>query len=113
MTRLLASILLLTAPTAHAEPVRVIDGDSLEVAGEDIRLWGIDAVEGNQICQRNGHAWRCGDDATLALQTLVDQGEVACTEVDTDRYGRTVATCSVAGEGHRRRDSALGLGSGL
>jgi endonuclease YncB( thermonuclease family) len=90
--------LLLAACAAAAQPARVIDGDTFDLNGERIRLWGIDAVEGDQVCQRDGHEWRCGDDATLALQTLIDQGGIACTEVDTDRYGRTVATCSVAGE---------------
>jgi endonuclease YncB( thermonuclease family) len=36
-------------PETLAGPVRVIDGDTLDVAGERVRLWGIDAVEGNQI----------------------------------------------------------------
>jgi endonuclease YncB( thermonuclease family) len=45
-----------------------------------------------------GHPWQCGDDATRALQTLVDQGEISCSEVDRDRYGRTIATCTVKGQ---------------
>jgi endonuclease YncB( thermonuclease family) len=49
-----ALIMLLTPavtvePETLAGPVRVIDGDTLDVAGERVRLWGIDAVEGNQI----------------------------------------------------------------
>lgn len=40
MTRLLALALLLLATGAGASPVRVIDGDSLEVAGEGVRLIG-------------------------------------------------------------------------
>jgi endonuclease YncB( thermonuclease family) len=73
-------------------------GDTLDLDGERIRLWGIDAVEGDQVCQRNGRPWRCGDDATAALEALVDGHEITCTERDIDRYGRTVATCSVAGQ---------------
>ena len=49
------------------------------------------AVEGDQICQRNGQPWQCGDDATRTLQTLLDGGEVTCTEVDRNRYGRSAS----------------------
>jgi endonuclease YncB( thermonuclease family) len=66
--------------------------------GERIRLWGIDAPEGPQVCQRNGHAWRCGDDVTAALEALLDGQEIACAEVDVDRYGGTVARCTAAGQ---------------
>ncbi len=37
-------------------PARVIDGDTIEVAGERIRLHGIDAPESGQRCRRLGHA---------------------------------------------------------
>jgi endonuclease YncB( thermonuclease family) len=56
MPRLIAfTLLLVTTTAANAQPVRVIDGDTVEVGdGERIRVWGIDAVEGDQICQRAG-----------------------------------------------------------
>jgi endonuclease YncB( thermonuclease family) len=48
--------LLLVSASARAERARVVDGNSLKLAGEDIRLIGIDAPEGSQICQRAGSA---------------------------------------------------------
>jgi hypothetical protein len=52
-------------------PAQVIDGDTLDLAGERTRLWGIDAVEGDQVCQRKGQPWQCGDIAARALEPLV------------------------------------------
>ena len=60
-------------------------------------LWGIDAVEGDQVCQRDRRLWRCGDEATAALVALIDGRELTCVEPDIDGYGRIVATCAVAG----------------
>jgi endonuclease YncB( thermonuclease family) len=53
-TILLASIGFLAAPATAAEitgPVRVIDGDTLDLAGTRIPLWGIDAPETRQTCE--------------------------------------------------------------
>ena len=65
----------------------VRDGDTLELAdGKRVRLWGIDAVEGSQLCRRDGRPWRCGDDATAALRRLIDGRTLACDARDVDRY---------------------------
>jgi endonuclease YncB( thermonuclease family) len=83
---------LLTAP-ASAQTARVVDGDSLEVAGQKIRLIGIDAPEGRQLCQRDGREWRCGDDATAALGALVAGHEIRCDVLGHDRWQRGLAVC--------------------
>jgi hypothetical protein len=46
--------LAIAAPALAAEitgPARVIDGDTLDLAGTRIRLWGIDAPETRQTCE--------------------------------------------------------------
>lgn len=63
-----------------------------------IRLWGIDAPEGSQTCQRASRPWRCGDEAAAALLALVDGRAMICTERDIGRHGRIVATCTVDGQ---------------
>ena len=90
----LALCLVLGSPLAALEgAVRAVDGDSLEVGGEKIRLFGIDAPELNQRCDRAGQSWRCGHWARGVLADLVAGQSLRCDRVDTDRYGRTVATC--------------------
>ena len=62
--------------TAH-----VIDGDTIIVAGEHVRLEGIDAPERNQTCQREGKVWACGSVATQTLRGLIRNQEVLCNVV--------------------------------
>jgi endonuclease YncB( thermonuclease family) len=76
----------------------VIDGDTLEVQGVRIRLWGVDAVESSQTClDTQGRPWPCGRRAAFALSDYLGQRTVSCTRRDTDRYDRMVAVCSVGG----------------
>jgi endonuclease YncB( thermonuclease family) len=76
----------------------VIDGDTLEIHGTRIRLWGIDAPESSQLC-RGEHSlqYRCGAKAANDLDSFIARRPVSCLPISLDRYGRTVATCSVGG----------------
>jgi len=74
----------------------VIDGDTLDIRGERIRLSGIDAPESGQNCaDADGKLWKCGSAAANALDRFISSAPVACKVVDIDRYGRAVSTCSV------------------
>jgi endonuclease YncB( thermonuclease family) len=90
---------LLTACSDQGDPgviagkAHVIDGDSLEVADERIRLFGIDAPEHDQTCGREP----CGEQAIDALKRKVEGRAVSCTQRDLDRYGRIVAACYLDG----------------
>lgn len=83
---------------AHADTVRgraqIIDGDSIRVQGVEIRLHGIDAPEGRQLCQdARGRDYRCGDVAREALKSMTRGLDVECNRLDIDRYGRWVSEC--------------------
>ena len=73
---------------------RVVDGDTIEVSGEKVRLHGIDAPEINQGCLLpSGQAYRCGEDAKVVLETIIGGARVACEVLDTDRYQRSIGRC--------------------
>lgn len=75
----------------------VVDGDTLHLGGQRIRLYGIDAPESDQTCTKDGAAYRCGAQATAALASKIGDQTVTCREKDIDKYQRIVAICSVAG----------------
>lgn len=75
---------------------QVIDGDSLTVDGEEIRLTGMDAPEARQTClDEQGREWPCGRQATLTLRELTRKAQVVCKGGAHDKYGRLLARCSV------------------
>lgn len=89
---------VLWSAQAQSEPVAgvasVIDGDTLEIHGQRVRLFGIDAPESGQPCETaQGERWRCGRDAAIALADLIGRAPIQCDPQDIDRYGRVVAVC--------------------
>lgn len=78
---------------------RVVDGDTLVVAGERVRLRGIDAPEIGQQCMGgDGAAHPCGRLAASYLETLIGGDSIGCSGHDTDRYGRFLGVCHEAGD---------------
>lgn len=83
--------------TYLAGPASVIDGDTLEIRGQRIRLHGIDAPESSQTCTQGGKVWRCGSAAANRLDDLIAGATVTCEKTGMDRYRRMLAVCSVRG----------------
>ncbi|RKD60202.1 MULTISPECIES: thermonuclease family protein [unclassified Rhizobium] len=75
----------------------VVDGDTLSINGERLRLKGIDAPEYRQRCRRDGADWACGEEARRALATMIKSRAPECRGREKDRYGRLLVTC-VAGD---------------
>jgi endonuclease YncB( thermonuclease family) len=76
----------------------IIDGDTLEMHGTRIRLWGIDAPESTQLCRGDdSQQYRCGAKSANDLDAFIAKRPVNCIPISLDQYRRTVATCSVDG----------------
>ena len=101
----LVGVLILSsmAFSAHAEqltgPVRVIDGDTIDIGNVRVRLEGIDAPETGQSCGRQwGGSFECGLAATQLLLQLTRDREVVCDGRGHDKYNRVLAVCFAGGQ---------------
>jgi endonuclease YncB( thermonuclease family) len=76
----------------------IIDGDTLEIHGTRIRLWGVDTPESSQLCRgEDSLQYRVGAKAANELDAFIARRPVDCSPVNLDQYGRTVAVCSIDG----------------
>jgi endonuclease YncB( thermonuclease family) len=75
----------------------VVDGDTIKVGENKIRLLIIDAPEHDQTCFKESAAelteYRCGDMSTNFLKNLVDKKNVSCVYTAKDIYKRYLAEC--------------------
>lgn len=95
MVALSMSVLSLEAPSASEKPpfiiegqAKAVSGNTLEIWGHPIRLWGIRVAD---------PASEKGRKATDHLQRLVAGVTVTCRAVDTSSLRHLVARCFVGG----------------
>jgi len=96
---LLIAAALVSSPAAAAAQIighaTVIDGDTISIDGNRIRLEGIDAPETHQVClDERGARWSCGLSARDALAGRIAGNTVTCVSTEHDRYRRALAHCS-------------------
>ncbi len=99
---------MLASPVPAAPPggvegkSRIVDGETLEIAGQRFRLYGIAAPALDQVCHRAGQAYACGKAARAVLWDLVAGRKVSCepvagaggTDVVTKGAGVVAAICT-------------------
>lgn len=76
----------------------VVDGDTLALGGETIRLAGIDAPEKDQDCGYGRWRYHCGQVAAYALKELLGKHWVRCTGSARDTKNRRLAVCYIGPE---------------
>jgi endonuclease YncB( thermonuclease family) len=83
-----------SAPSARfTARVGVVDGDTLSMGAERLRIHGIDAPEMSQSCERQGSRHACGEAARDAMSGILGGGLVSCAQLDTDQYQRRIVRC--------------------
>lgn len=101
---LLCALLLAALPVGAGQagqiagPLTMTDGDTLRIGALRIRLTGIDAPETDQTCRTDaGESWACGAWVSSRAAALFDGRRATCSTEGEDRYGRTLARCTVGG----------------
>ncbi len=72
-----------------------LDGDTIELNGEPIRLFGIDAPELGQTCLNGKKRWRCGLEAAFTLHRQLVDEPIECT-IQGNRNEVREASCTNA-----------------
>ncbi len=72
-------------------------GDTIQLAGQTVSLYGALAPQPNERCFANGLPWYCGKAATSNLQRLIGTRSVVCQERADDADGRDRARCEAGG----------------
>ncbi|MHC2543367.1 endonuclease YncB(thermonuclease family) [Sinorhizobium meliloti] len=95
---LFAALVIVHGSTEAADysgRARVIDGDTISIRNQRIRIAAIDACERDQTGLKNGKLWRCGVAARSYLGTMIDGQHVRCDIIDQDQYRRLVGQCFI------------------
>lgn len=103
-----AAVVCIAAQTFSCEPmpVRVIDGDTISIRSEKIRILGIDAPEMKGNCTAESLKAR---EAKDFVAQLIKQGNVYIDREGRDKYGRTLARVSVENQDVGKRLMKEGL----
>lgn len=100
-------VLLLSSPGVFAQSpaaeqivegkAQIIDGDTLQIGTRRVHLYGVDAPETDQTCERGGKSWRCGMEATYAMAALLEFHWLVCRQREIDTAGDMVGVCRLGG----------------
>ncbi|VAW20647.1 hypothetical protein MNBD_ALPHA12-785 [hydrothermal vent metagenome] len=98
-----------TNPNARSDPAnkqitrlsgqaRVVDGDTIRLKGQRIRILGIDAPEMKQTCKTSqGAIWACGQKSRQYLLSMLASKNLVCESRARDIYARLLARCMLDG----------------
>ena len=81
---------------------KVIDGDTIKIETNKIRLFGIDAPESKQLCKKTwlsisflsfNKEYPCGEISTNKLKRKINNKFIMCKIKNKDRYNRFIGEC--------------------
>ena len=78
--------------TIYGKP-KIIDGDTVHINNNKIRLHAIDAPEINQTCTKDKIIWKCGIESTNFLKKIIDEKKITCRTTGRDKYKRYIGIC--------------------
>jgi len=98
----LSCLLAMVALPASADvtgTVTVINGNTLEMQGQFIRLYGVDALDRQQVCRNgNNRLWPCGQQSIQALRQAIGGSPLRCEPLSRNNAGQIVAICKRSGD---------------
>ena len=108
-----AAALIATAVPACAQTVSgratVIDGETLEIRGQRVRLFGLEQAFDDHVCARtDDERWKCGPRALNALDEFLEEAVVSCVmrERDNDTGASPQSTPNLSTARTRRQGGA-------
>ena len=72
---------------------KIIDGDTIHIGNNKIRLHAIDAPEKKQRCTKDSKKWSCGLESTRFLKNLIGDNQIECVTNGMDKYNRYIGVC--------------------
>jgi endonuclease YncB( thermonuclease family) len=96
----LSGTVLGATPDTISGPARAITSDTITIGDQRVILWGADAPDPDQFCQRGDQKWDCAQSAVDALTALLAAGDVTCDLVAgrPDPFKRRNGICTVGGK---------------
>lgn len=89
-------IMLFAQAVLAKENIYAVDGDSIKLREQNVRLAYIDAPEYYQTCKDSkGKEYNCGIKAREKLERLMKLGELSCKTIGKDIYNRDMSECFV------------------
>lgn len=80
-------------------PAKVLDGDTLVVAGKVVGLYGVAAPGLKETClDAKGRSYECGRAVAKALEHHIRQASLTCELREADAYKRALAVCRLRQE---------------
>ncbi|MBI1181288.1 MAG: thermonuclease family protein [Alphaproteobacteria bacterium] len=95
-----ALVLLLMPPAAWADATStadVVNGDTLQMQGQVVKLYGIDALEPDEICLNGNRPWPCGQEAANSLSAYIGGQPIRCQTI-RNMSGYILAVCDLNGD---------------